>query len=135
MLHRPRHRSTSRAKRGVAAAAAVAALGGGLVGVLAPNANASLADPHVVVTGGAGCRAFAVFASSVTFSLTNGETQTSGFPLFSYKVEFFNIPVGGVSGTATVTCGSGPSAYTYVRAVSVNRPVNGNHISMNLAAG
>lgn len=135
MLHRARHRSTSRVKRSVAAAVAVAAVGGGLTGVLAPSANATLGDSHVVVTGGAGCRAFLVFATSVTFNLENGETATSAFNLFSYRVEFNNIGPSGVNGTATVTCGSGPTAYTYQRAVSINRQVPSRNQSLNLAAG
>jgi len=134
MIHRPRHLATSRAKRGVAAAAAVAAVGGGLFGVLAPTANATPNDPNVIVSGGAGCHSFA-FASAISFALDNGETASANFSLFSYKVTFHNIASNGTSGTATVTCGSGAGAYTYTRAVSINRPVNGNHQSLSFPAG
>jgi len=133
MIHRPRHRSTSRVKRGVAAAVAVAAVGGGLVGALAP-ANATTADPHVIVSGGAGCHSFS-FATAISFALDNGEHASANFSLFSYKVEFFNIAPNGTSGTATVTCGSGAGAYQYTRAVSINRPQNGNHQSLSFPAG
>ena len=134
MFHHPRHRSTSRVKRGVAAAVAVAAVGGGLTGVLAPSANATPSDPNVTVSGGAGCHAFA-FASHISFALDNGETASANFNLFSYKVDFHAIPANGTSGTATVTCGSGASAYTYVRAVGINRPQNGNKLTINFPAG
>src|SRR4051812_2778748 len=123
MIHRPRHLSTSRTKRGVAAAVAVAAVGGGLFGVLAPSANATSNDPNVVVSGGAGCHSFA-FATAISFALDNGETASAHFSLFSYKVTFHNIAPDGTSGTATVTCGSGANAYQYTRAVSINRPQN-----------
>jgi len=134
MIHRPRHLSTSRTRRGVAAAVAVAAVGGGLVGVLAPSATATTADPHVIVSGGAGCHSFA-FATAISFALDNGEHAAANFSLFSYKVEFFNIAANGTSGTATVTCGSGAGAYQYTRAVSINRPQNGNHQSLSFPAG
>ena len=133
MLHRSRHRSTSRAKRGVLPLQIAVRRRRRRTHVCVPGAvsrTLTPSDPNVNVSGGAGCHAFA-FASSISFALDNGETASAAFSLFSYKVAFHNIAPNGTSGTATVTCGGGASAYTYTRAVSINRPQNGNHITLN----
>ena len=135
MLGNAKHRLTSRPKRAVAVGLTVAAVGGGLVGILAPNASATLGDSNVNVSGGAGCRTFLYLASNVSFTLENGETASSGFSLFHYSVKFHDIPATGTSGVATVTCSEGSNSYTYQRAVSINRPVANDNVSLNLAAG
>jgi hypothetical protein len=127
--------TSTRVKRGVAVVAAVAAVGGGAAAALAPSASATIGDPNVTVQGGAGCHAFLTYPSLIQFSLANGESASSKFSLFSYKVFFHAIPENGTSGTATITCGSGPKAYTYVRSVSINRPENGANITVNFPAG
>lgn len=136
MAHRGKHRHTNHKGAALVAGAAVAVA----TAVVAPVAHAWDFSGDVVVTGGAGCRVPLDTATAVTFVLQNGETASSGFdtpPGNYYRVEFFNIAVGGTGGTATVTCTNlqDGSSYTWSRPVAIQRPRIGNRMSLNLGGG
>jgi hypothetical protein len=139
---RGKHRKLNRT-RALAIAGTATALAAGL---LAPVAQASDNDPHVIVKGGAGCKQLFYKATAVSFALDDGEQASSPIVQGSYKVEFFAIPgstvtnaggLNGVGGYAAVQCTNvfTNAHYTWFRAVSVQRPRVGIIQSTNLGGG
>lgn len=127
---------TSRIKKRITAVTLAGVTAVGMCGVAIPSASAFA--PTLVVTGGAGCHALGYLPSSVTLTLENGVSGTSGFSLRSYRVAFYGIAVGtqGVPATATVTCSDGPAHhYTWSKALTIPGPKIGNHDSINLGSG
>jgi hypothetical protein len=134
-LHRVRPLAPRTRKR-ITAVAVAGAAAVGFCGFAIPSASAFA--PTLVITGGAGCHALDYLPSSLTLTLENGVSGTSGFSLRSYRVAFYGIAVGkqGVAATATVTCSDGPAHhYTWSKTLTIPGPKIGNHDSINLGSG